>query len=114
MTDDIKTIQRPNPTHIGFDDLEGVTIVKTANVNRPWDDDTLLAALDDQGRVWLSRNDSADQEDEAFIQLGLWTGGERDQFYKERKKAQEDRAKIQRDAQERATYERLRAKFEAK
>lgn len=105
--------KRPDPVRLDLDDLVGRTIVKTAYLNRPHDDNTPYALLDDKGCVWMSHpQDGPEQEDALFIELGLWTAEEAEAFRDAELEARRLRDVAARERIERETYERLKKKFE--
>jgi hypothetical protein len=105
-----------------MDDLIGAKIVQTAYIDRRFDDHPLYGILVEDGRVWFAGGSgSVEQEEQAFIELGLWTEAEAKLYHAEQAEAERAKAKARleenlrsQEANERATYERLRQKFEGK
>lgn len=107
------TIKRPDPVRCSLDDLIGSTVVNTAYIHTRFDDRGLVGILDDKGRVWLAGGDDHyDQEDRAFVELGLWTAEEAKQFRQQEAAAARTKAQEDQLARDRATFERLKKQFE--
>lgn len=106
-------IKRPDPVRCSLDDLVGKTVASVAYVHNRFDDRPLLGILDNEGRVWFGGGDGHyEQEDRAFVELGLWTSEESQEYRRQEAEASRARAQEGQLARDRETYERLKKVFE--